>query len=175
MNGGVLVARPQFPHPGDLDPAANPAARTIHETALKAHADHSALAEIKAAMLESLGEANREHIRDPVLGLHNHTLLTIIAAMVLLHGQYTESDVLLFLQDLETKLTSLDDFDSHVGKFAKTLRKLALAGTPAQASAACSGFPATKHRTKKITKCRRALKVENKIPVFFVFSHACYS
>jgi hypothetical protein len=59
MNGGVLVARLQFPHPGILDPAANPAARAMHETALKAHADHStALAEIKA---------NREHTRGPVL------------------------------------------------------------------------------------------------------------
>ena len=58
MNNGVLAPRPTFPHPGDLDPAANPAARAIHETALKAHADHTtALAEIKAAILESLGES----------------------------------------------------------------------------------------------------------------------
>ena len=82
INGGVVTARPQFPHPGPLDPAANPAARTIHDTALKAHADHTtALAEIKAAILESLGEANCEHIRDPVLGLHTHTPLAIIAAI----------------------------------------------------------------------------------------------
>jgi hypothetical protein len=129
--------------PPILGPAANPAARNMHETALKAHADHStALTEIKAAMLESLGEANREHTRDPALGLHNHTPLAIIAVMVLFHWQYmcTESDVFQLLHDLEKELTSLDDFDSHVGKLAKTLRTLVLAGTPVQTFVAYNHF-----------------------------------
>jgi hypothetical protein len=79
--------------------------------------------------------------------------------MVLLHGQHTESDVFQFLKDLEKKLTFLDDFDSHVGKFAKTLRKLALAGAPVQALAAynhlklsLSSFPAfDKHVDDHVT------------------------
>ena len=101
LNNNVATPRPTFPNPGALDPAANPAAREIHKTALTAYGDHStALAEIKADMLESIGEANREHIRDPIVGMHNHTCNSIIAAMVLLHGQYTEADVLKFTDDL---------------------------------------------------------------------------
>ena len=89
LNGGVLVARPTFPHPGALDPAANPAAREIHKTALTAHGDHStALAEIKADMLESIGATNREHMREPVVGMHNHTCNSIITAMTLLLIQH---------------------------------------------------------------------------------------
>jgi hypothetical protein len=132
LNNNVATPRPTFPNPGALDPAANPAAREIHKTALTAflHGDHfTALAEIKADMLASIGEANREHMRDPIVGMHNHTCNSIIAAMALLHGQCTEADVLRFTDDLQKKLSDLENFDSHVGKFAATLRQLVQAGT----------------------------------------------
>jgi hypothetical protein len=74
LNNNVATPRPTFPNPGALDPAANPAAREIHKTALTAYGDHStALVEIKADVLASIGEANREHTHDPIVGMHNHT------------------------------------------------------------------------------------------------------
>jgi hypothetical protein len=108
-----------------------------------AHGDHStALAEIKADVLASIGETNREHTRDPIVGMHNHTCNSIIAAMVLLHGQYTEADVLRPTDDLQKKLSDLENFDSHVGKFTATLRQLVQAGTPVQGHADYNHFKA---------------------------------
>jgi hypothetical protein len=94
-------------------------------------------------MLVSIGEANREHTRDPIVGMHNYTCNSIIAAMVLLHGQHTKADVLRFTDDLQKKLSDLENFDSHVGKFAVALRQLVQAGAPVQGRAAYNHFKAT--------------------------------
>ena len=128
VNGGDAT-RPNHVMPAALPNDANPATRAIFADEVLLYRSFSdAKATLRKLALESIGEVNKDTIRVAITGLHGQTANSVIAAMVLLHGTYTEDDVTMFLKTLEARLTSVSDFDKHVATFRRTVAKLALAG-----------------------------------------------
>jgi hypothetical protein len=80
--GGVLRDRPEFPVPAALGAGANPAARDVFKRATDSRASWLACsASFCAAILDSIGDANRLAIADPDTDTLHLSPLDIIIAM----------------------------------------------------------------------------------------------
>ncbi len=106
--GGVLRARPEFPAPADLGVNANPAARDVFKRTMDSRAAWlSCSASFCAAILESIGEANRLAISDPATDTLHLSPRDIIIAMTALHGVMTGAEVDALRLPLRKKLTAI--------------------------------------------------------------------
>ncbi len=84
--GGVLRDRPEFPAPAALGAGANPAARDVLKRATDSRAAWFACsASFCAAILDSIGDANRLAIADPDTDILHLFPRDITIAMTLLH------------------------------------------------------------------------------------------
>ena len=84
--GGVMRARPAFPEPAALAIGANPAARDAFKRATESRAALLACsASFLLAILDSIGEANRLAISDPLTDTLHLTPRAVIVAMTALH------------------------------------------------------------------------------------------
>jgi hypothetical protein len=124
-NPGVPTPRPANADPGALDPAAAPAVFQTHKDQLRACQGHcEARAALRDAVLRSISEADTGNLRDVDAGIGLVSANDVIAAMVASHGTFSEVDVGAFLTSLDTKLASLDSFDTHVSSFRSNLQRL---------------------------------------------------
>jgi hypothetical protein len=130
-NPGVPVPRPANADPGALDPAAAPAVRQTHKDQLRAYQGHcEARVALRGAVLRSISEADTDNLRDVDTGLDLASANDVIAVMVASHGTFSEVNVDAFLTSLDTKLASLDSFDTRVSSFRSNLQRLTTAGVP---------------------------------------------
>ena len=127
--GGVLRDRPEFPAPAALGAQANPAARDVFKRATDSRAAWLACsASFCAAILESIGEANRLAISDPATDTLHLSPRDIIIAMTALHGVMTGAEVDALRLPLRKKLTAIADLPSHIVAFRGTLGRLTTVG-----------------------------------------------
>ena len=127
--GGPLRARPDFPEPAALAAGANPAARDAFKRATESRAALLACAaSFLLAILDSIGEANRLAISDPLTDTLHLTPRGVIIAMTALHGVMTGAEVDALRQPLKKKLSSVSDLPSHIVTFRGVLARLANAG-----------------------------------------------
>ena len=127
--GGVMRDRPEFPAPAALGANANPAARDVFKRATDSRAAWLACsASFCAAILESIGDANRLAIADPDTDTLHLTPRAIIIAMTLLHGTMTGAEVDALRIPLKKKLTAISDLPGHIVAFRGTLGRLATVG-----------------------------------------------
>jgi hypothetical protein len=94
--GGVLRDRPEFPAPAALGAGAgaNPAAREVFKRATDSRAAWLACSSsFCAAILDSIGDANRLAIAGPDTDTLHLSPKDIIIAMTLLHGTMTGAEV----------------------------------------------------------------------------------
>ena len=127
----TVVARPVYDRPPPLDPTASPTERLIftdQKEIFQAHAVASA--ELRNAVINSIGKSNKLLIEHPIHGMNAHTAQTILDALLPIYGKYTEAFITALESDLERKLPRITEFESHVGKFRKALNMLGLAGQP---------------------------------------------
>jgi hypothetical protein len=128
-SGGVLRDRPEFPAPAALGAGANPAARDVFKRATDSRAAWLACsASFCAAILDSIGDANRLAIADPDTDTLHLSLRDIIIAMKLLHGTMTGAEVDALRLPLRKKLTAISDLPGHIVAFRGTLGRLATVG-----------------------------------------------
>ncbi len=80
------------------------------------------------AILDSIGEANRLAISDPLTDTLHLTLQGVITAMTALHGVMTGAEVDALRQPLKKKLSAVSDLPSHIVTFRGVLARLANAG-----------------------------------------------
>ena len=127
--GGPLRARPDFPEPAALAAGANPAARDAFKRATESRAALLACAaSFLLAILDSIGEANRLAISDPLTDTLHLTPRGVIIAMTALHGVMTGAEVDALRQPLKKKLSAVSDLPSHIVTFRGVLARLANAG-----------------------------------------------
>ena len=123
--GGQPTPRPVYPRPAPLVGTETPAARVLYANELALYQDHAdAEAVLRAALLKSIGQVNRNAIKLPVSGLHSLTTNNIISRMVARHGLRTETDLAKFRAILDEPLTSIDKFDAHTIEFDQNVSKL---------------------------------------------------
>ena len=92
--GGALRDRPEFLAPAALGAGAHPAARDVFKRATDSRAAWLACsASFCAAILDSIGDANRLAIADPDTDTLHLSPRDIIVAMTLLHGTMTGGEV----------------------------------------------------------------------------------
>ena len=124
-----MRARPDFPEPAALAAGANPAARDAFKRATESRAALLACAaSFLLAILDSIGEANRLAISDPLTDTLHLTPRGVIIAMTALHGVMTGAEVDALRQPLKKKLSSVSDLPSHIVTFRGVLARLANAG-----------------------------------------------
>ncbi len=127
--GGVLRARPDFPAPAALVVGANPAARDVFKRATDSRAAWLACsASFCAAILDSIGDANRLAIADPATDTLHLSPRDIIIAITVLHGEMTGAEVDALRLPLRKKLTAISDLPGHIVAFRGTLGRLATVG-----------------------------------------------
>jgi hypothetical protein len=127
--GGVLRDRPAFPAPAALGAGANAAARDVFKRATDSKAAWLACsASFCAAILESIGDANRLGIADPDTDTLHLSLQDIIIAMTLLHGTMTGAEVDALRLPLRKKLSAISDLPGHIVAFRGTLGRLTTVG-----------------------------------------------
>ena len=120
--GGQLRDRPEFPVPAALQAGANPAARDVFKRDTDSRAAWLACsASFCAAILESIGEANRLAISDPATDTLHLSPRDIIIAMTVLHGEMTGAEVDALRLPLRKKLTAIADLPSHIGRTEEPL------------------------------------------------------
>jgi hypothetical protein len=108
--GGVMRDRPEFPAPAALGAGANPAARDVFKRATDSRAAWFACsASFCAAILDSVGDANRLAIADPTTDTLHLSPRDIIIAMMVLHGEMTGAEVDALRLPLRKKLTAISD------------------------------------------------------------------
>jgi hypothetical protein len=78
-----------------------------------------------AAILDSIGDANRLAIADPDTDTLHLSSRDIIIAMTLLHGTMMGAEVDALRLPLRKKLTSISDLPGHIMAFRGTLGRLA--------------------------------------------------
>jgi hypothetical protein len=121
--------RPEFPAPAALDAGANPAARDVFKRVTDSRAACLAYsASFCAAILDSIGDANRLAIADPATDTLHLSARDIIIAMTVLHGEMTGSEVDALRLPLRKKLTAISDLPGHIVAFRGTLGRLATVG-----------------------------------------------
>jgi hypothetical protein len=124
--GGPLRARPDFPEPAALAAGANPATRDAFKRATESRAALLACAaSFLLAILDSVGEANRLVISDPLTDTLHLTPRGVIIAMTALHGVMTGAEVDALRQPLKKKLSAVSDLPSHIVTFRGVLARLA--------------------------------------------------
>ena len=107
----AVPARPTYPRPPPLDPAAGPSQRLIYEDAKEAHAAHTvAAAKLRKAAIASIGKANELLIANPTHGMLLHTAQTVIENLHPIYGTYTEDAISSLELQLTTKLSTIDNF-----------------------------------------------------------------
>ncbi len=127
--GGVLRDRSEFPAPAALGANANPAARDVFKRATYSRAAWLACsASFCAAILESIGDANRLAIADPVTDTLHLSPRDIIIAITVFHGTMTGAEVDALRVPLKKKLTAISDLPGHIVAFRGTLGRLATVG-----------------------------------------------
>ncbi len=127
--GGVLRDRPEFPAPAALEAGANPAARDVFKRATDSRAARLACsASFCAAILDSIGDANRLAIADPDTDTLHLSPRDIIIAMTVFHGTMTGAEVDALRQPLRKNLTAISDLPGHIVAFRGTLDRLATVG-----------------------------------------------
>ncbi len=127
--GGVLRDRPEFPPPAALGAGANPAARDVFKRAMNFRAAWLACsASFCAAIIDSIGDANRLAITDPETDTLHLSPRDIIIAMTVLHGMMTGAEVDALRLPLRKKLTAISDLLGHIVAFRGTLGRLATVG-----------------------------------------------
>ncbi len=127
--GGALRDRPEFPAPAALGAGANPAARDVFKRATDSRAAWLACsASFCAAILESIGDANRLAITDSATDTLHLSPRDIIIAMKALHGEMTGAEVDALRLPLRKKLTAISDLPGHIVAFRGTLGRLATVG-----------------------------------------------
>ena len=127
--GGMLRDRPEFPAPAALGANANPAARDVFKRATDSRSAWLACsASFCAAILESIGDANRLAIADPNTDTLHLSPRDIIIAMTVLHGEMTGAEVDALRVPLKKKLTAISDLPGHIVAFRGSLGRLATVG-----------------------------------------------
>jgi hypothetical protein len=127
--GGVLRDIPAFPAPAALGAGANPAARDVFKRATDSRAALLACsASFCAAILDSIGDANRLAIADPDTDTLHLSPRDIIIAVTLLHGTMTGAEVDALRLPLRKKLTAISGFPGHIVAFRETLGRIATIG-----------------------------------------------
>ncbi len=127
--GGAMRVRPDFPEPAALAVGANPAARDAFKRATESRAALLACsAPFLLAILDSIGEANRLAISDPLTDTLHLTPRAVIVAMTALHGVMTGAEVDTLRLPLKKKLSAVSDLPSHIVTFRGVLARLANAG-----------------------------------------------
>ena len=127
--GGAMRVRPDFPEPAALAVGANPAARDAFKRATESRAALLACsASFLLAILDSIGEANRLAISDPLTDTLHLTPRAVIVAMTALHGVMTGAEVDTLRLPLKKKLSAVSDLPSHIVTFRGVLARLANAG-----------------------------------------------
>ncbi len=108
---------------------ANPAARDAFKRATDSRAALlTCAASFLLAILDSIGEANRLAISDPLTDTLHLTPRGVIIAMTTLHGVMTGAEVDALRLPLKKKLSAVSDLPSHVVTFRGVLARLANAG-----------------------------------------------
>ncbi len=128
--------RPEFPAPADLGANANPAARNVYKWL-------SYSASFCAAILESIGEANRLAVSDPATDTPDLSPRDIIIAMTALHGTMVGAEVDALRLPLRKRLAAIADLSSHIVVFRRTLGRLTTVGKVPLALDAYRWFLAT--------------------------------
>ena len=122
-----IRARPTWNLPNALDAAASAAEVVIWRQATdRNHAYNVAGTRLSAALLASIGEANRTHLQSVLPGIALYALLPrqVIDAMVARHGILTSDDVNRLRLPLSSPLTSLADLLTHQEKYLLASQRL---------------------------------------------------
>ncbi len=108
---------------------ANPAARDVFKRATYSRAAWLASsASFCAAILDSIGDANRLAIADADTDTLHLSPRDLITAMTVLHGEMTGAEVDALRLPLRKKLTAISDLPGHIVAFRATLGRLATFG-----------------------------------------------
>ncbi len=130
--GGMLRVRPDFPEPAALATGANPAVRDAFKRAMEIRAAWLACsASLCLAILDSIGEASRLAISDPLTDTLHLCVSPrdIIIAMNVLHGTMTGAEVDALRLPLKKNLSAVSNLHSHiVAYFRGVLARFATAG-----------------------------------------------
>jgi hypothetical protein len=127
--GGLLRARPDFPEPVALAAGANPAARDAFKRATDSRPALLVCSfSFLLAILDSIGEANRLAISDPLTDTLHLTPRAVIVAMTALHAVMTGAEADTFRLPLKKKLSAVSDLPSRIVTFREVLTRLANAG-----------------------------------------------
>jgi hypothetical protein len=122
-----IRARPTWALPNALDAAASAAEVVIWRQATdRNHAYNVAGTRLSAALLASIGEANKTHLQSVLPGIALYALLPrqVIDAMVARHGILTSDDVNRLRLPLSSPLTSLADLLTHQEKYLLASQRL---------------------------------------------------
>jgi hypothetical protein len=129
QNSPSLRARPDFPEPAAFSAGANPAARDAFKRITDSRAALLACsASFMLAILDSIGEANRLVISDPLTDTLHLTPRGVIVAMTVFHGTMTGAEVDALRLPLKKKLSVVSDLSAHIVTSRRILAQLATAG-----------------------------------------------
>jgi hypothetical protein len=121
--------RPEFLAPAALGAGANPAAHDVFKRATDSRAAWlECSASFCAAILDSIGGANRLAIADPATDTLHLSPREIIIAMTVLQGEMTGAEVDTLRLPLRKKLIAISDLPGHIVGFRGTLGRLATVG-----------------------------------------------
>ncbi len=124
-----VAGQTRVPCPAALDAGANPAARDVFKRATDSRAAWLACsASFCAAVIDSIGDANRLAIADPETDTLHLSPRDIVIAITVLHGTMTGAEVDALRLPLRKKLTAISDLPGHIVAFRGTLGRLATVG-----------------------------------------------
>jgi hypothetical protein len=128
--------------PQHANNAAAAAVSIYREESIK-HRDYSqASSALTIALLASLGEANRTHLRTAFPALKAYMLIPcqVVDAMCLKHSVASSDDVTALKEPLTRALTSLSNLTSHMDFFLLASQRLTRSGQGKPTSAISSPF-----------------------------------